>query len=61
MRGYKGNYDINKKRTGRISAREYYEMIHEQKMATTVEPQILKSKVIAPAGSFISKYPEYPY
>lgn len=61
MRGYKGNPDLTVTRSGKISSKEYFEMIHAENAQPTSETQIERSRIIATVGSLIYKFPEYPY
>lgn len=61
MRGYKGNPDLTVTRSGKISLKEYYEMIHAENAEPTSETQIERSRIIASAGSLMYQFPEYPY
>lgn len=61
MRGYKGNPDLTVTRSGKISLKEYYEMIHAERATPTSETRIERHRIIASAGSSIFQFPKYPY
>jgi hypothetical protein len=62
MRGYKGNPDLKNKRTGKISNKEYFEMIHEENNEPVVENFVQQHRIIATSGSTLMDFPlTYPY